>query len=242
MSNSAAAAPDYAPYFWSSQRSFGDQPGVMESIFELRYQVYCMECGFLDAGKYPEQQESDGFDDDSAHFCAYNLRDELVGYVRLVPAVGEQGRFPWESHGLGLLPGAKLPPRDQAAEISRLMVRRDYRRRRGDTMQGLSTNGEHPAVKEDRRVEAPQIVLSLYRQMYQHSLKAGLRYWFAAMERPLARSLAQMGFGFEQIGEEADYFGPVAPYIGDLRVFETRLEQRNPQLLAWMQRPETPHS
>lgn len=242
MSKSNAAVQEFAPYFRSDQRGFDDRSGVMVDIFQLRYQVYCTECGFLDPEQYPDRQERDDFDEDSAHFCAYNRNDELVGYVRLVPATGEEGRFPWESHGLNLSAGVTLPPRALSAEISRLMVRRDYRRRRGDTMQGVSTVDEHMPIAGDRRVEAPQIVLSLYRQMYQHSLRAGLRYWFAAMERPLARSLAQMGFGFEQIGAEADYFGPVAPYIGDLRELERRLEQRSPQLLAWMQRPEVTHS
>ena len=70
----------------------------------------------------------------------------------------------------------------------------------------------------------------------------GIRYWYAAMEQPLARSLQMMNFSFQRIGREVDYFGPVSPYFADLRVLEERLQQRNPGLLAWFQRPESSDS
>jgi N-acyl amino acid synthase of PEP-CTERM/exosortase system len=214
---------------------------MLEHAFELRYQVYCLECGYLDAAAYADGRESDIYDDDSAHFFAHNLRRELVGYVRLVPA-DMDGRFPWELYCKHEGQVA-LPPAAEAAEVSRLMVRRDYRRRRGDILSGVNTTGGDqqrggalPAG--ERRMESPQILLTLYRQMYQHSLQVGIRYWYAAMERPLARSLQRMAFTFEQIGPETDYFGPVAPFMTDLRRLEANLESRNPALLAWMQKPD----
>jgi hypothetical protein len=44
-----------------------------------------------------------------------------------------------------------------------------------------------------------------------------------------------MHFGFRQIGPSIDYYGPVAPYLADLRELEARLEKRNPALFHWMQ-------
>lgn len=88
------------------------------------------------------------------------------------------------------------------------------------------------------RKKSPQILLSLYRQMYAFSLNNGIRYWYAAMERPLARALTRMNFGFRQIGPPTDYYGPVALYLADLRELETLLGERDPALLAWMRRPE----
>jgi N-acyl amino acid synthase of PEP-CTERM/exosortase system len=75
--------------------------------------------------------------------------------------------------------------------------------------------------------------------MYAYSLQHGIRYWYAAMERALARMLVRMNFGFQQVGPAIDYYGPVAPYVADLRVLESQLGRLNPPLLAWMQR--TPH-
>ncbi|MDP3086375.1 MAG: PEP-CTERM/exosortase system-associated acyltransferase [Rubrivivax sp.] len=235
--NTAADVVDFAPYFVAHSGHNDEDGTMMQSAQELRYQVYCEECHFLEAEEYPERRESDDYDDDSAHFYAYNLQKELVGYVRLVPA-DEDGEFPWQRFCTNLLPGIELPPAGQAGEISRLMVRRDYRRRRGDVLSGVNTADGNGPVAGERRMESPQILLSMYRQMYQNSLKAGVRYWYAAMERPLARSLQRMDFKFRQLGPETDYFGPVAPYLMDLRQMETDVGRSNPALLAWLQRPD----
>jgi N-acyl amino acid synthase of PEP-CTERM/exosortase system len=78
--------------------------------------------------------------------------------------------------------------------------------------------------------------------MYKYSIEIGVRYWYAAMERSLARSLSRMGFCFQQIGLETDYYGIVAPYIADLRELEDRVGASNPALLAWLQKPEVMNS
>jgi hypothetical protein len=57
------------------------------------------------------------------------------------------------------------------------------------------------------------------------------------MERPLARALARLGFAFQQIGAETDYYGPVAPYMADLRELEVKLGEARPDLLTWMRSP-----
>lgn len=228
---------EFAPQFRSCEAVQGRDNALMQRVFELRYQVYCLECGFLPAANYPDHCEIDEYDAISAHFCAFNLRDELVGYVRLVPPDLTQS-FPFQSHCPALLEGASLVAPAQAVEISRLMVSHDYRRRRGDLLEGV-TVGEDPAkVNHDLRDHTPQILLSLYRQMYAFSLAHSTRYWYAAMERPLARALGQMGFSFAQIGPLTDYYGPVAPYLGDLRQLETRVGQKSPALMDWLRRCE----
>lgn len=229
---------EFAPHF-AGRHIFGAGCQVMmENIYALRYQVYCLECGFLDAEDYPERRETDEFDDISAHFGAYNLRSELIGYVRLVPP-DHLGKFPFEQHCDKLHDDALLPPPGECAEISRLMVRGDYRRRRGDSLVGINMSDSSPPFGVERRTESPQVVLSLYRQMYQYSIAHGIRYWYAAMERSLARSLSRMNFSFQQIGVETDYYGPVAPYLADLRELERRVAQTRPELLEWLRRPES---
>lgn len=118
------------------------------------------------------------------------------------------------------------------------MVRSDYRRRRGDRLSGVTASQNRAAFVGERRHEAPQILLSLYRQMYAYCREHGIRYWYAAMERSLARSLARLDFAFDEIGPETDYYGPVSPYVADLRVLESRLGRCRPELLQWLQRPE----
>jgi N-acyl amino acid synthase of PEP-CTERM/exosortase system len=228
------ASLDPTPYFAGRQLTLVPNDAELRSAFALRYAVYCLECRFLNPQAYAEGLEIDAYDSVSAHFGAYNRRHELVGYVRLVPP-DAQGRMPWEARGKTLLEGVRLPPRSGSAEISRLMVREDYRRRCGDTLSGVAQPEDELPELRDRRRSSPQILLTLYRQMYLYSVAHGLRYWYAAMERSLARSLKRLDFAFKQIGEQADYFGPVAPYLADLRELESQLALSEPELLAWMQ-------
>ncbi|MBS0474930.1 MAG: PEP-CTERM/exosortase system-associated acyltransferase [Proteobacteria bacterium] len=207
------------------------------SIEELRYQVYCEECGFLEPQDYPDKREADEHDVNSAHFAALNLNEDLVGYVRLVFPDALQS-FPFQTHCVSILDNVILPPPAQSAEISRLMVHKHYRRRLGERPPaGFSSIEPQEPRPNDQRNPSPQIMLTLYREMYVYSVNNDIRYWYAAMERSLARILTRMNFGFQQIGPFTDYYGPVAPYVADLRVLEYQLGQRDPALLAWMRAP-----
>ena len=236
MSDPTTETTEFAPCFRSRQARPERDQALMQRAFELRYQVYCEECHFLPASDYPQRRESDDFDTHSAHFCAFNLRDELVGYVRLVRS-NDRGGFPFQQHSGELLPGMALAPAPASAEISRLMLRQDYRRRRTDLLSGPAAEEENGEVQRERRDHSPQILLSLYRSMYAFSLGDGIRYWYAAMERPLARILTRMSFPFRQLGPQTDYYGPVAAYLMDLRELELSLDQKNPSLMAWLRRP-----
>jgi N-acyl amino acid synthase of PEP-CTERM/exosortase system len=236
----SAEVPEFAPYFRSRPVDPAVDPSLMRSIFALRFQVYCVECKYLPMGEYPEAGESDEYDAASSHFFARNLRDELVGYVRLV-AADSRGSFPFQRHCLGLYPDITLPDPAESGEVSRLMVHHDYRRRRGDTLAGV-TVGVESVAGFDRRTGSPQILLSMYRQLYQFSLENGVRYWYTAMESGLARALSFFGFRFRQIGPEADYFGAVAPYLGDLRALEDSVGTSSPELMDWLRRKELKES
>lgn len=226
---------DFAPYFLSRQVIPGTDASTMLDIHILRYEVYCQECGFLNAKDYADGRESDAYDAVSAHFCAIDRRESLSGYVRLVPP-DAQGRFPFEAHCPSLFDNIVLPDPAQSGEISRLMVHRNYRRRRGDTLAGVTVHsGDAPQV--ERRNDSPQIMLSMFRQMYVYSLANNIRYWYAAMERPLARVLMRLGFVFNPVGPETDYYGPVAPYLADLRELESKVGEVDAELLKWMRQP-----
>jgi N-acyl amino acid synthase of PEP-CTERM/exosortase system len=230
------ACVEFAPHFEAARARPEVDAGVMQAIYALRFEVYCVECGFLAAEAYPNRLESDSADPVSSHFYATDRRGQLAGYVRLVPA-DAAGRFPFEKHCTGLFRHVQLQDPSACVEISRLMVQAHYRRRRGDNLAGMTVpqDGGPPAL--ERRNDSPQIMLSLFRQMYVHCLGAGVRYWYAAMERPLARALARLGFCFDAIGPETDYYGPVAPYLADLRRLESSVGASRPDLLRWMRAP-----
>jgi N-acyl amino acid synthase of PEP-CTERM/exosortase system len=232
MSASTAEPVNFAPYFTGREVRPVEDATLMDRAYQLRHQVYCLECHYLDAADYPDGRERDDCDIHSSHFVSLNLQDEIAGYVRLVRPDAIQ-TFPFQTHCVQLLDGVSLPPADQSAEISRLMVSSRYRRRHGDKLAGVNVDEDHLSDHE-RRISSPQILLCMYRQMYQYSLKHDIRYWYAAMERYLAKALKGMNFGFQQIGPYTDYYGPVAPFLGDLRQLEDGLSQSAPALLEWM--------
>ncbi|MEI2679160.1 MAG: PEP-CTERM/exosortase system-associated acyltransferase [Burkholderiaceae bacterium] len=234
MNTNTIALPDRRAH-----RGYQGQETVLRSALELRYQVYCEECHFLPSDDYPDGLETDEHDGEAAHFYAFNDEQELVGYVRLVrPDARHQ--FPIQQHcPPSAIENPYLPAPMRAAEISRLMVRQDYRRRRGEFSPAGSADLLAAPVPGDRRHEATQVLLNLYRQMYVYSKNSGIDYWYAAMERPLARSLLRMNFSFRCIGPETDYYGPVAPYLADLHQLEEQVAERSPGLLTWLQESPT---
>jgi N-acyl amino acid synthase of PEP-CTERM/exosortase system len=133
------------------------------------------------------------------------------------------------------MPGITLSAPGDSAEVSRLMVHPNYRRRRGDQLSGVNTGQQAALLSQELRNNSPQILLSLYRQIYNFSRFNHINYWYAAMEQDLAQVLNHLDFQFEQIGLKANYFGPVAPYLADLRATQTKVGEKNPALLAWMQ-------
>jgi N-acyl amino acid synthase of PEP-CTERM/exosortase system len=209
----------------------------MYSVFELRYQVYCLERGYLPASDYPDGMEQDNFDRHSDHFCEFDELGSVVGYARLVKP-DEKGFFPFQYHCDQLLDGVMLPPREESVEVSRLIVRCDYRRARADSeivVEGVTSTHRNASGRDS---QSRLILPRLYRQMVVHSLTVGRRYWFAAMERVLARSLLQMGYPFKQITPNVDYYGPVSTYMLDMEELQDRLAVRNPAHLAWLTTPD----
>jgi len=228
-------------YFQRAAASTLDSDMVKE-IFSLRYEIYCVECGFLPTEDFSSGLETDAYDSCSTHFAGYNMEDLIVGSARLVQPPPAQV-FPFEEH-CQVFDTFAFPPREQACEISRLVVRKSYRRRRGDSMHGISKEFMdkqegvmlvQPTKNTNKRGKgnSPRLLLGLYREMYRYSKANGVRYWYAAMERSLAFSLRKMGFTFVPIGPTTDYYGPVTPFIVDLEELNETLRKENRLLAAW---------
>lgn len=213
---------------------------LFEEVARLRHDVYCEECGFLSGEDYDDGMEVDGFEGRSIHVAAQTNDERVVGTVRLVLA-DKDGKFPFESH-CEVFPHVMLPPPGESGEVSRLIVAKDFRRRAGDSLQGVTpadVEGTSRRAKErggpriNRRSSSPQIMLGMCRELYRHASAAGVNYWYAAMERKLAVLLGRMGFNFTAIGPEMDYYGPVTIYMADLRELEKKIRAENPFLAAW---------
>jgi len=122
----------------------------VRELFALRYQVYCIEKGFLAKEEYPNGEESDPFDAGAVHFAAVDRAGEVVGSVRLVPHTPGIG-FPYQEHCRNLFSGGKELPIENAAEISRLLVSKSYLRRSIARKRRKTKPARRPAPSRPRR-------------------------------------------------------------------------------------------
>src|ERR1035438_959014 len=67
-------------------------PELLDQIYALRFQVYCMEHRFEDPSNYPSCREWDRYDVNSQHIALlYRASNEVVGTGRLILPCGPPG-------------------------------------------------------------------------------------------------------------------------------------------------------
>lgn len=116
-----------------------------------------------------------------------------MGCVRLVRPAAEQV-FPIQRNCNLTVASADLPAPNTAAEISRMWVQNDHWRHRGDRLSGVTAEQNTAAFAGERRHEAAQILVGLYRQICAYRRDNAIDYCYAAMELPLAQSIGRMRF------------------------------------------------
>jgi len=215
-----------------------DTDELKKATFRLRYDVYVDEFGFEKPEDHPGGYETDEYEHCSIHFAAIDEHDEVIGTVRLVRH-SEKG-FPIEhATKVGFI-GPKPPP-ERIAEISRLAVSRNYRRRKGDGLLGVesyltqSEGGilpdEGPVPDEYRSRKNPIIVLGLYQIMYHESKRRGITHWYMITEDKLFNTLKKYDILFEKIGDPVEYHGHRTPYLGILSKIEDHLIRNHPDFM-----------
>lgn len=219
-------------------------PELLDAVFRLRYQVYCLETGFEDKDQFPDGREIDNFDALASH-ALIRRRDDgsAVATVRLVRADMTQAQmpFPMEQEYPGLLAsrgyGPNRLPRPFTAEISRFAISREFKRRAGEpgTLAGVSdanVNGNVVAQRaDDRRVE-PFIIAGLLKAIFRLSVENGYTHLVAAMEPALLRLISRFGIRFVSIGARIEFHGkrqPCTACLNDMyaSVYRTRLDVWN---------------
>lgn len=200
---------------------------TLEDVFKLRYRIYCEERGFEKPEDHPGGVERDCYDDHSVHFAAINGDSGVVGTARII--LDSTDGFPIEKHCT--IDAGRLPAeRSKLAEISRLAVSRDYRRRAEDHFiydgEGECPPDFTPNLADRRRRH--EIVIGLYKCIYVESKRRGLTHWYTAMSRGLYLLLDRMGIPFEPIGPVVDYHGIRTPYLGHIELIERKVHEMNP--------------
>ena len=191
-------------------RQIDSDPQLMDESHRLRYQVYCVERGFLNPDDYPDRREHDEYDRHSLHLGVVDAKGSLLATARLVK-VSVSG-LPLFRHCRIFASETELyRETNRVVEVSRLCVSRQLRQDRSD-----------------RR----SIVTMLYRALFQASKQNDFTHWLVATERSLQRLVTDFGFPFRAVGPFSDYCGEVAPYLMDLHEFEQIIQSRTRPALA----------
>jgi N-acyl amino acid synthase of PEP-CTERM/exosortase system len=192
-------------------------PALLDQVYTLRYQVYCIERAFEDRAEYPTGRESDCYDAHSQHVALlYRPSGEMVGTGRLIfPAAAVVPQLPL----LSLLePDAEAAfrhyPIHEMAEVSRYAVAKQFRRRKGEDE--FPDTAYLPDDGKNNRRLMPHITLALIRGLLKLGISQQVRYFCACMTPALLRLMSQHGFTFKPIGRLVNHHGFRQPCVASI--------------------------
>ena len=105
--------------------------------------------------------------------------------------------------------------RRRIAEVSRLAVARDYRRRKGENLQPIAIDTSD--FGDDSRQRFPFIPVGLYLSAFAMAAQLGIDHLLVLTEPRLARHLGKIGLDIQQIGGPIEHKGVRIPSVMDTR-------------------------
>jgi N-acyl amino acid synthase of PEP-CTERM/exosortase system len=176
-------------------------PILLDQVYRLRYQVYCVENNYEDPHQQADGRETDIYDERSVHALLIHRRSGAVaGTVRVIlPGTDREPPLPInlaaDPEQRELL---RRLPHSRTAEISRFAVGKAFRQRCTEA--------------EDRRM-LRYITIGLIRGALEICRDKQIQYGCAVMERSLIRLLGRLGFVFEHLGGLIEYHGARQPCV-----------------------------
>ena len=184
-----------------------DRPALIEAAHALRYQVYCLERKFEKADEHSAGLEVDQFDSHAIQGLLFHRpTNAAIGTVRMIlPGNCDQGRLPvaqlLRQNNIDL---AKFVRIDNAVEVSRFAISKEFRRRWTDES---AIAGSRPLSRQETARQSNLACLSLIQFLLRQSVEHGVFYWTAVMEGTFLRMLARMGIHFTSIGPVVFHHG-----------------------------------
>lgn len=176
--------------------------------YNLRYQIFCLEKGFEEAGRFKNEMEKDIYDDKAIHFLV-NSNNRWIGTFRLV--VDQFGSLPFQKVTAFDSPQF-LPHNFQAAEFSRLGILRPFQKLR---------NGQPPKESSENESE---IMLKMLHAAREYCCANSIGYVICLCRRSIARVLNQFGIQARSIGPAIIHHGPRMPFalnLADSHAFDS---------------------
>lgn len=194
---------------------------LRDEVYHIRHQVYCEELKF--EPERPDRREIDDFDAHSIHCLMRGVGEPhaLVGCTRLVLAdpTDPAAPLPFErtceqTLDRTIIDPAKLP-RGRIAEVSRLAVCGQYRRRKGENREAVSVHDEDFGTQDQPRF--PYIPVGLYMGAISLAVHHDIDTLFVLTEPRLANHFARLGVDIRQIGGPVEHRGLRVPSVMDVQ-------------------------
>lgn len=203
---------------------FAVVPAVTEELVKeaqkIRHEVYCKELGWEPVT--PDGLEQDPYDSHSLHCLLKSVKTgRYIGCIRLIlPSHAEQvPLLPFQKACVtGLKSGHPDPAElssDTAAEVSRLAIIADYRRRKNE--QGCPVAINDSDYSTDDRRKFPYIPVGLYLGMLHMAFIQGIHNLYFLTEPHLAKHFSRLGGKLEPVGAGIDHRGMRIPYRMNVR-------------------------
>ena len=188
-----------------------------QSVFQVRYRVYCDEFGYEPKEHFPDKAEYDEYDEYALHCLVRHKSSGMAaGCVRLVPASGNiDDLLPFEkycAHGIDTAFVDTLNiDRSNLCEISRLAVDGAFRRRSGEAATRFGEI-EAMACSDSEKRSFSLIAIAGFLASTAMTDLSGRNDVFAMMEPFLPRLMKRSGIIFEPAGKTIQYHGDRALY------------------------------
>jgi N-acyl amino acid synthase of PEP-CTERM/exosortase system len=187
---------------------------LKDAAFRVRHSVYCEDLGFEPIR--PDGREIDRYD---AHAIAILLRNMetgmFIGCARLIMTCADarDELLPFEHMCRGTLNWDLINqapvPRDRIAEVSRLAVIRQFRRRKGEDRSPAPLSGEDLGNGPIPRF--PYILLGLYLGVVALGSVHKLQRLYLLSEPRLAHHFSRLGVEIMQVDEPVQHRGTRVP-------------------------------
>lgn len=187
---------------------------LKDEVYRIRHQVYCEELAF--EPQRPDRRETDEHDQYSLHLLIRSVKtNKFVGCTRIVRTRPDDREYPlpFEKTCAATLDRTIVDPselpRDRIAEISRLAVISEFRRRREDERKPLSITDKDFGTPAQPRF--PYIPVGLYLGTIELARLNGIDTLFVLTEERLANHFRKFGVKIRTIGGAVEHRGQRIP-------------------------------
>ena len=189
---------------------------LKDEVYRVRHEVYCKDLKY--ESLRPDSRETDEHDPNSLHLLMRSIKTgEFVGCTRIVrpPLDDPHYQLPFEKTCGGTLDRSIIEPaklaRHTIAEVSRLAVIADYRRRKGEANHAVGISNEDFGTADQPRF--PFIPVGLYLGTTELARQNGVDTVFVLTEERLALHFTKLGFDLNYIGSPVEHHGKRIPSV-----------------------------